>query len=422
MKILLVLLSCLLTACAPKYTADSPPPPKLSVINIIDQNGLTETISTPERIEQYEHVDFLQCHPYKKVMRIYNRDFQGNVNAFLTSYHPNGQPWQYMEVVNGRAYGPYKEWHSNGKLKIEATIIGGEADLNTSSQKTWLFNGICFVWDEQGRKTADLPYVKGLLHGDSIYYHPCGTVWKNIPCLQGKREGLQQIFHENGELHSEANYMNDQLNGTSIRYWQNGTVASEENFCDAKLLSGVYFDKCGTPISEVEEGEGKRVLFGRNTVSTIIQYHKGLPDGKTELYSSSGKLVSYYNQKDGVKHGEEIQLYPGTHEPKLLLTWYKGKIQGVIKSWYANGQLENQREMSENTKNGLLTAWYTNGSLMMIEEYDHNKLLRGEYYRKGEKYPITEVLRGNGTATIFDSEGTFLRRIAYVNGLPESNK
>ena len=113
-------------------------------------------------------------------------------------------------------------------------------------------------------------------------------------------------------------------------------------------------------------------------------------------------------------------LYPGTLEPKMALTWYQGKLQGPARTWYSDGQLESQRELGDNKKNGLLTAWYQDGSLMLIEEYDQDKLVRGEYFRQGEKIPLTEVIKGKGTATLFDSEGHFIRRVAYVNGIPES--
>lgn len=406
----------LLSSCAPKTNENEP---KLTVINIIDQNGLTETISTPDRIKQYDAVDFLCNQPYKKVMRIYSRDECGNVTAYITSYHPNGQPWQYLEVVNGRAFGMYQEWYANGQLKIEARVISGNADLDTAAQKTWLFEGLCTVWDEQGQKSAEMPYIKGLLEGLCIYYHPCGTIWKSTPCYQGKREGVQQVFMETGELLSEISFCQDEPDGYSHRYWPDGCLSTEESFTRGRLMCGCYWDRQGRMITEVVLGHGKRTLFGKEFVSMIQEYHNGIPEGKVEIYSAKGQLCSFHHVKEGYKHGEEVQLYPGTLEPKLSLNWFQGKVQGVCRTWYKNGQLENQREMSENIKNGLLTAWYRDGSLMLIEEYDHDKLVRGEYYRRGEKRSLTEVHNGRGVATLFDPEGGFVKRIAYMNGLPE---
>jgi hypothetical protein len=57
--------------------------------------------------------------------------------------------------------------------------------------------------------------------------------------------------------------------------------------------------------------------------------------------------------------------------------------------------------------------------MMMIEEYDQDKLVRGNYYPRGECYPITSVEDGNGTATIYDADGTFIRKIIYWHGQPQ---
>ncbi len=122
-KLIFILLFAL-TSCS---TYNKEPPPVLTSINIIDRNGMSETISTEDRMKRYEHVDFLTEQPYQKVLRIYSRDQHGDIRAFVTSYHPNGHPKQYLEIVNNRAHGSYREWHSNGTLKLETYVIGGEA-------------------------------------------------------------------------------------------------------------------------------------------------------------------------------------------------------------------------------------------------------------------------------------------------------
>lgn len=416
--LLTLILTGLLCGCAPRlYEAESP---KLSLINIIDQNDLTETISTPDRLRQYENTDFLACQPYKKVMRIYQRDCDGNVLAYLTSYHPNGQVWQFVEVINGRANGTYMEWYASGQPKIYGQVIGGEADLTQTAQQTWLFDGTTTVWDEQGQIAAELPYEKGLMEGTCLYYHPSGCLWKKVPFCQGKRHGEQEIYIESGELLSRANFDADEPSGSSQRLWLDGSIASDECFDKGRLLSGIYRDKSGREISRVVNGQGKRVLFAKDSVSSVVTITNGLPEGKVENYSTQGKLASYYHQKGGVKHGDEVVVYPGTLSPKLFITWREGKMLGPVKTWYRSGQIESQKELSDNKKNGLLTAWYLDGSLMLIEEYDQDKLVKGEYFRRGDKHAITEVLRGNGTATLFDSEGNLLRRVAYLNGIPDT--
>jgi antitoxin component YwqK of YwqJK toxin-antitoxin module len=45
--------------------------------------------------------------------------------------------------------------------------------------------------------------------------------------------------------------------------------------------------------------------------------------------------------------------------------------------------------------------------------------VRGEYYNKGEKSPVTTVNNGKGQATLFDADGHYLSRIKYLNGVPD---
>ena len=133
-----------------------------------------------------------------------------------------------------------------------------------------------------------------------------------------------------------------------------------------------------------------------------------------------------YHMENNLKNGEEYeyQIRKNSREPKpkLLITWYKGKIQGYVKTWYDNGNIESQREMVNNKRNGLATAWYKDGSLMLIEEYDHDFLLKGEYYKKEDRTPVSEITDGNGIVTIYDGEGHFIRRINYYNGKPQDWK
>jgi antitoxin component YwqK of YwqJK toxin-antitoxin module len=401
----------------------TPEDPALSSINIIDRNGFSETVSNPDRLSQYEKVDFLKEQPYQKVLRIFSRDEQGDIHAYITSYHPNGQTKQYLEVVNNRAYGTYREWHMNGKLKLEAFVIGGEADIDTASQKTWLFDGICLVWDEEEHLIAEIPYSHGELEGISTHYHPNGNVWKKVPCHKGQIDGVMEVYLADGTLLQTSEHHAGERNGCSNRYWPNGGLAAKEMYKDGKLIDAEYFDLNRTLISAIRDGNGERILFGKERVNESHTYRSGKQEGIVKVFAEDGDLAKSYHIKDGLKHGDEIDFYPGYETngkllPRLLIQWFEGRIQGVVKTWYPNGIQESQREMNNNLKNGLLTAWYADGSIMLIEEYDHDKLLNGEYFLRGEKIPISEVRGGKGLATIFDSSGNIMRKINYHNSHP----
>lgn len=423
---LYTLVSCsiaflLMTACA--GTRHSCSAPCLASINIVDRNGLTETINNPDRLLLYDNVNFLQPQPYQKVLRIYTRDAQGNISARVTSYHPNGYPWKYLEILNSRACGQYKEWYSNGVLKIEANVIEGSADIVEGSEKSWVFDGCCKAWNECGELEAAIPYVKGSLEGIAYYYHPNGNVWKIVPYCENHIEGVLEIYRCDQTLLQSTFYCNGLREGESKRYWDGDQLAAEEIYCEGLLSFGRYYDRQGACIAQIDEGHGMRAVFGKDAVIELQEYNNGQLEGVVKILDRFGRVCSLYHAKNQCKHGEEVCFYDAprfkqTLSPKISINWYDGKIQGVTRTWYDNGTQESQREMSNNKKNGHSSAWFRDGSLMLIEEYDQDKLIKGEYYSKGEKYPVSLIEEGKGCATLFDAEGGFIRKVNYLNGRP----
>lgn len=418
------LLSALTAACSGNRHETCHTSPCLTSINIVDRNGLTETINSPDRLQQYAGINFLTPQPYQKVLRIYSRDSRGNIPAIITGYHPNGYPSKYLEVVNSRAFGEYKEWYPNSAQKVSAFVMEGEADIVDGSEKTWVFDGCCKAWNENGDLEASIPYVKGVLEGVSTHYHPNGNIWKLVPYSQNMVHGTVTIFRPDGKLLQTTSYCNHVKEGESRRYWEGGQLAAEELYSEGLLSNGTYYDSGGTCIAKIENGCGRRPIFGKDAILEIDEYRAGVLDGEVIVLDRGGRIVNLYHAKCGNKHGEEIIYYEmGRFQdakilPKLSINWFEGKIQGVVKTWYSNGVQESQKEMTNNKKNGHSTAWYRDGSLMMIEEYEQDRLIKGEYYNQGEKFPITLIEEGKGTASIFDPEGNFVRKIEYKNGKP----
>jgi len=395
----------------------------LNSISFIDRNGITETFSNEERLKQYENVNFLSPQSYEKILRIHLRNERGDIQAYVTGYHPNGQPKQYLEIVNSRAFGQYKEWHENGALKLTGKIIGGDPDIDLSSEATWIFDDHAFAWDEQENLVVDITYEKGKLQGDSFYYHPNGNLWKHIPYVNNEIDGVSETYLNNGNLLQKISYAQGMKHGPAYRYWDSDSLqlASQENYSNDTLKEGKYYDFSGKLISAIDKETGYRAIFGKKEISELHEYHHGIPEGIVKVFGTDQQLIRTYHVKNEQKHGEEIEYYNASHLrhlAKLSITWYEGKIQGVVKTWYDNGAQESKREMSRNKKHGLSTAWYRDGNLMLLEEYDHDKLVKGEYYRKGEKFPISIVKEGKGISTLFNPEGGFANKVKYNDGIP----
>jgi antitoxin component YwqK of YwqJK toxin-antitoxin module len=417
----IVCLLLLLSSCvqkAPKDCSDT-----IVSLQLVDRLGSAETISHKERLKPFQKMDFHQPQPYQKVLRVYGRNTTGQTGSRITSYHENGLLFQYLEVLNGRANGLYRQWHPNGALHIEAHLIEGTADLNELAQSSWIFDGMSRVFDEEGHCIAEIPYEKGLLHNVSRYYFPEGQLQKTIPYEKGLVHGLFQTFALDGSVLEEVPYVCDEKQGKATAYWEPGKLMYEEEYELGILLNASYYDLSSNSVSKVEEKTGKKAQFKEGYLYSLMQYHNGVPEGEMQIFHPNHVLYRSYFLHEGKKEGEEIEYYPAqlgeTLRPKILLSWHEDKIQGQVKTWYQNGQIESQREITDNKKQGLCFAWYKNGDLMLVEEYEFDRLIKATYYKKGDKKAVSRIDAGKGAASLYSPEGLFLRKIPYDKGKPQ---
>jgi antitoxin component YwqK of YwqJK toxin-antitoxin module len=393
---------------------------KIVKLNLITADGQSETITDPEQLKGYQSIDFLEPQPYQKVLRIFNRFHNGNIPSVITSYHPNGQIYQYLEAIDGRAKGLYKEWYETGVKRIEAVLDGGIADLYPAAEKQWVFQGKNYVWDEQGHLVALILYQNGLLDGAATYYYTDGRIKKVVPYCKGAREGTSVSYFEDGQVQKEADYKEGKRQGIT-KVWRRGHLLQyQEIYQSGKLVTGFYYDKNQNLTDEVIEGEGWKIREVWDGALHKYQIKKGELDGEVRLYNLQNQLEQIYHMHNDKRHGEQLIYYTDNLLGKLALQqsidWYEDCIHGLVKTWYLNGQLASQRHMCRNKKQGLCSAWYPNGDLMLMEDYDGDLLIKGEYFSKGKKFPDSVVNNGSGIASIFDSEGRLLNRIKYKEG------
>ena len=405
-----LLLFALLTGCASRST-------DLVSIQILDRNGFSETISAKDRLKNYERSDFQSPQPYQKVVRIFGKPTLGKTSSIITTYHANGQPWQYLEIENGRAHGQLVEWHPSGEKKLQATVIAGNPDISEAAQMTWLFDGNSHVYNEQGHLIATILYNKGLLEGTSRYFYPQGSLAKEIPYEKDEIHGTLRVMNEEGSCMETIGYFHGEKQGAAAAYWIPSQLKYRELYDSGRLMQAEYFNPQGELIATLENGEGRQAIFENGKLSSLLEYHNGVVDGAVQRFNPQEQLTTVFNIKEGLKNGEEWEYYPN-QQPKLYLQWNNDVIEGVVKTWYENGSLESQREMHDNKKHGLSFAWFNEGDLMFMEEYENDQLIQGSYFKKGGKEPVSKIEKGKGVATLHDQHGRFVKKIPYDKGLP----
>lgn len=414
MKHIFLLSIIFLSSCSKKIETES----NLVSIQITDQNGLSETISTSDKLSKYQQVDFTDAQPYQKVFRVFKKDSQGKSKSILTTYYPNGQIEQYLECTQITAFGAYRKWYANGQLNIEAQVIGGPADITPLAQRQWLFEGESKVYDEDGNLSAKINYSKGLLEGLSTYYYTDGKVKEEVNYKQNYLAGKRKLYRHQGVVYIEENYLLGVKSAEQKGFFNDEKKAFLEFYSKGLIETGIYYDEQGKTLCKVQDGNGKQALYNAFGVERFVEYKAGVPDGLVEIYSADHNLIRSFNQLDGKKQGIEKLYYPDTDSIKLTMQWDDDTIHGSVKTYYLNGKQESQKEMSRNKKNGMSFAWYENGDLMLMEEYDNDALIKGTYYEKGDSDPISKIQNGSGVATLFEKDGSFLRKVTYKKGEP----
>lgn len=394
---------------------------ELICVQIVDRNDLTKTISNRERMKVFKKTDFLSSQPYKQVVRVYNNKDQTQKLSKITSYHSNGNLWQYLEVIDSRACGKYQEYYPNGQIAMQAQVIGGPASLALEDKKKWLFDGESLAFSEEGKVLGRFFYEKGALEKTGFHYYPSGQIQKSIPYVHNEINGDILEYFENGKTKTKTSYQQSKKQGKTLVYFENSKLHFQETYEQDLLMDGSYFNEAHELITFIHKGSGFKSFHKQGKLEEQIEYKEGLPCGLVKNFNAEGKLTHLYHQNKEKKEGEEIEYYSGK-KPKISLLWHEDQIQGTVKTWYENEKLSSSSEWNNNNKNGLSTSWYLDGALMLVEEYENNRLKKGQYYKRGETKPTSSINEGSGEATLFDPEGNFLKKIIYVQGRPNSHE
>ena len=93
----------------------------------------------------------------------------------------------------------------NGLLKK----YGLEGELvSTVTIRNGLKNGIETLYDKEGKKVLETPYVDGKRNGAEKGYFPDGSLWYVLPYKNDKPDGHAVMYDKNGKLIREATYRN----------------------------------------------------------------------------------------------------------------------------------------------------------------------------------------------------------------------
>lgn len=204
--------------------------------------------------------------------------------------------------------GLYREFYSNGKIKMEGFNLNGKSDSlwtyyydNGIKQAEGNYqggqrNGVWTFYHENGNISAKGTYEKGEKYGKWTYFHENGKVSSEGEEREGKKEGYWKIYDNQGQFKGEGIFQNG--SGDYKEYYDNGNIKIE-----GEMDNGVnighwkYYYQDGKLEGECKfvAGEGEYTGYypsGKIKMQGTIKNGKNI--GEWKLFKEDGTLEGYY--------------------------------------------------------------------------------------------------------------------------------
>jgi antitoxin component YwqK of YwqJK toxin-antitoxin module len=123
------------------------------------------------------------------------------------------------EKPDGRREGLYREWHPNGKLRLEIEYRDGE------------MNGSYTRWHDNGQKETAGAYKNGQRQGLWTEWYRNGHKSREVEYRDGKENGTWVQWHDNGNKELETTFRDGVADGPYTRWYASGQKQAQGEYC-----------------------------------------------------------------------------------------------------------------------------------------------------------------------------------------------
>jgi len=232
------------------------------------------------------------------------------------------------------------EYHSNGKIKIEAYFYKGIPD------------GVRREYSADGKVEKSYLFSNGMLMGEGIVDD------------DGRKQGAWKEFYESGALRAAGKYLNSKPVGEWKYYFEDKTIE----------ITGSYTQK------GEKDGEWRWYYPNGNLLSKET-YSEGLLDGENFSLSIEGDTLECGKFVEGQEEGK---WYYVNDSVRMEGSYSDGKKEGIWKVYHANGKVKWSLSYSNNEFDGRVTEFWENG-VKKMESFYIDGLLNGNEYKYDEE-------------------------------------
>jgi len=226
-------------------------------------------------------------------------------------------------------YEPNDKTPDSGWIK---RIFRGKVTLLAEVEDGTL-NGTSILFDEDGSKSSESTYLRGVLHGPHAEFLPDGGKILEGAYRAGKEQGPWRYWRDDGTLERDASYDNGEQVGSFTKYHPNGSKAMEGN------MNG--------PITK---------WFDDNKTQAKGTFLNGKLHGSYTEWNRGGTRQLDATYEEGNLHGPYARWFDATHK----------SVEGVYK---------------DDKQDGVWTHYHPpskGGSPRIIHTFDNGKTVKRE--------------------------------------------
>ena len=316
----------------------------------------------------------------------------------------------------------------------------GSQDSNEKKTGRWMH------FYSNGRIKSAGNYLNGKKTGEWTVFYEVGGFEYIENYTDGEKNGDYKIYYKNHQLEGIGSYLNDKKTGNWKYYHRiNGRTESKGNFLDAKKTGEWRYYNTNEKLDAIanySQGElaGKYgSYYPSGQLKSTGNYLSG---GKTKEwvdYHYNGRIKSRGNYSKGEKQGkwkyyEEDEPIDEAEQSELLFKDSYSRLKetlfieddddGEQKTYYDNGTVKSTGYLDENgEKTGEWKTYHENGQTFKTELFKDGKLMDIISYFDKDGYNLGRgsFRNGNGVLYEYDKDGTFIKTIIYLDGLPSED-
>lgn len=358
-------------------------------------------------------------------------------NGTEVLYNENGKLKAQSHKQNGQLNGPFTEYYPDGKLKVEMNYTDNNLD------------GPMKEYYESGKIKKACVFVNGKIEGNAIIYYENGNIQSVTVYANGKCNDVEKEFYENGALKMERQWEYNKLVGHEKQYSPTGVLLKDAEFKEGVLQQIQWFSANGKPDCQISFFNGERytgVFKTYNDDSTYVElpYIHGLIQGDEKIFYRNGVLSQSIHLDAGVNNGITKYFWPngkpecqatfvngvlksGTmrvdDDEHTEITYANGKVNGVKRGYYPNGNLKYEKNYKDDHASGLSVFYKPDGKTIDYKcTYDYGSPVSGierNKFEKGGEGSYTEATydngKRNGSFKWFYPNGKLECECIYVN-------